>query len=54
VEFSSNILTHDAKNAERFLAPVKLHPSLGEGHMESSLPEQASLKSSSRGVRTNF
>src|SRR5271154_3167362 len=36
VEFSSNILSYYAKNAERFLAPVKLHPSLGEGHMESS------------------
>src|SRR3984885_2873776 len=35
VEFSSNILSYYAKNAERFLAPVKLHPSLGEGHMES-------------------
>ncbi len=36
VEFSSNILSYYAKNAERFLAPVKLHPTLGEGHMESS------------------
>jgi succinate-semialdehyde dehydrogenase/glutarate-semialdehyde dehydrogenase len=36
VEFSSQILTYYAKNAERFLADVKLHPSLGEGHMESS------------------
>jgi succinate-semialdehyde dehydrogenase/glutarate-semialdehyde dehydrogenase len=36
VEFSSNILAYYAKNAEKFLAPVKLHPSLGEGHMESS------------------
>src|ERR1700735_1451710 len=36
VEFSSTILAYYAKNAERFLAPVKLHPSLGEGHMESS------------------
>src|SRR3984957_14502594 len=35
VEFSSNILSYYAKNAERFLAPVKLHPTLGEGHMES-------------------
>jgi succinate-semialdehyde dehydrogenase/glutarate-semialdehyde dehydrogenase len=26
VEFSSNILAYYAKNAERFLAPVKLHP----------------------------
>jgi succinate-semialdehyde dehydrogenase/glutarate-semialdehyde dehydrogenase len=29
VEFSSDILSYYAKNAERFLAPVKLHPSLG-------------------------
>jgi succinate-semialdehyde dehydrogenase/glutarate-semialdehyde dehydrogenase len=36
VEFSSNILAYYAKNAERFLAPVKLKPSLGAGHMESS------------------
>jgi succinate-semialdehyde dehydrogenase/glutarate-semialdehyde dehydrogenase len=36
VEFSSNILAYYASNAERFLAPVKLKPSLGEGHMESS------------------
>lgn len=36
VEFSSNILAYYAKNAEKFLAPVKLHPSLGDGHMESS------------------
>jgi succinate-semialdehyde dehydrogenase/glutarate-semialdehyde dehydrogenase len=36
VEFSSRILAYYAKNAERFLAPVKLHPTHGEGHMESS------------------
>jgi succinate-semialdehyde dehydrogenase/glutarate-semialdehyde dehydrogenase len=36
VEFSSNILAYYAKNAERFLAPVKLNPTLGDGHMESS------------------
>jgi succinate-semialdehyde dehydrogenase/glutarate-semialdehyde dehydrogenase len=36
VEFSSNILAYYAKNAERFLANVELHPSLGDGHMESS------------------
>src|SRR5580704_13683176 len=36
VEFSANILVYYAKNAERFLAPVKLHPSLHEGHMENS------------------
>jgi succinate-semialdehyde dehydrogenase/glutarate-semialdehyde dehydrogenase len=35
-EFSSNILAYYAKNAERFLANVKLHPTLGDGHMESS------------------
>ena len=36
VEFSSQILAYYAKNAERFLAPVKLDPSVGEAHMESS------------------
>jgi succinate-semialdehyde dehydrogenase/glutarate-semialdehyde dehydrogenase len=36
VEFSSNILAYYAKNAERFLAPEKLHPEIGEAHMESS------------------
>jgi succinate-semialdehyde dehydrogenase/glutarate-semialdehyde dehydrogenase len=36
VEFSSQILAYYAENAERFLAPVKLHPSAGEAHMESS------------------
>ena len=36
VEFSSQILSYYARNAERFLADVKLHPSQGEGHMESS------------------
>ena len=36
VEFSSNILAYYAKNAEKFLAPVKLHPTVGEAHMESS------------------
>jgi succinate-semialdehyde dehydrogenase/glutarate-semialdehyde dehydrogenase len=36
VEFSSQILTYYAKNAERFLADVPLHPSHGDGHMESS------------------
>ena len=35
-EFSANILAYYAKNAERFLANVKLHPTLGDGHMESS------------------
>ena len=36
VEFSSRILAYYAKNAERFLAPVKLNPTVGEAHMESS------------------
>jgi len=36
VEFSSNILGYYAKNAEKFLAPLKLHPTVGEAHMESS------------------
>ena len=36
VEFSSKILAYYAKNAERFLGNVKLHPTLGEGHMEST------------------
>jgi succinate-semialdehyde dehydrogenase / glutarate-semialdehyde dehydrogenase len=36
VEFSSSILAYYAKNAERFLAPVKLSPKVGEAHMESS------------------
>ena len=36
VEFSSQILAYYAKNAERFLAPVKLNPTIGHAHMESS------------------
>jgi succinate-semialdehyde dehydrogenase/glutarate-semialdehyde dehydrogenase len=36
VEFSAQILAYYAKNAERFLAPVKLNPTIGEAHMESS------------------
>ncbi|MEO8550772.1 MAG: aldehyde dehydrogenase family protein, partial [Kofleriaceae bacterium] len=36
VEFSSTILAYYAKNAERFLAPTELHPTIGEAHMESS------------------
>jgi succinate-semialdehyde dehydrogenase/glutarate-semialdehyde dehydrogenase len=36
VEFSSQILAYYAEHAERFLAPVKLHPKAGEAHMESS------------------
>jgi succinate-semialdehyde dehydrogenase/glutarate-semialdehyde dehydrogenase len=36
VQFSSQILSYYARNAERFLADVPLHPSHGDGHMESS------------------
>jgi succinate-semialdehyde dehydrogenase/glutarate-semialdehyde dehydrogenase len=36
VRFSARILAYYATNAERFLAPVKLHPAVGEAHMESS------------------
>src|SRR5580704_13559712 len=36
VRFSAAILAYYANNAERFLAPVKLHPAHGEAHMESS------------------
>ena len=36
VEFSAQILAYYAENAERFLAPVELHPTAGEAHMESS------------------
>lgn len=36
VEFSAQILAYYAENAERFLAPVTLHPTAGEAHMESS------------------
>lgn len=36
VNFSADILSYYAKNAEKFLAPVKLHPKLGMAHMESS------------------
>jgi succinate-semialdehyde dehydrogenase/glutarate-semialdehyde dehydrogenase len=36
VEFSSSILAYYAKHAEKFLANVKLHPTMGDGHMESS------------------
>jgi succinate-semialdehyde dehydrogenase/glutarate-semialdehyde dehydrogenase len=36
VMFSSRILAYYAKNAEKFLAPVKLNPTHGEAHMESS------------------
>ena len=36
VKYSADILAYYAKNGERFLAPEKLHPALGEAHMESS------------------
>ena len=36
VEFSARILTYYAENAERFLAPVELSPTVGKAHMESS------------------
>jgi succinate-semialdehyde dehydrogenase/glutarate-semialdehyde dehydrogenase len=36
VQFSARILEYYARNAERFLAPVKLHPAVGTAHMESS------------------
>ncbi len=36
VKFSADILAYYAKNAERFLAPVKLDPTMGDARMESS------------------
>jgi succinate-semialdehyde dehydrogenase / glutarate-semialdehyde dehydrogenase len=36
VTYSASILDYYAQNAETFLAPVKLHPTHGEAHMESS------------------
>jgi succinate-semialdehyde dehydrogenase/glutarate-semialdehyde dehydrogenase len=36
VRFSADILDYYAEHAERFLAPVTLHPKVGEAHMESS------------------
>lgn len=36
VAFSAEILAYYAEHAERFLAPVALHPAKGEAHMESS------------------
>jgi succinate-semialdehyde dehydrogenase/glutarate-semialdehyde dehydrogenase len=36
IKFSGDILAYYAKNAEAFLAPVALHPKVGEAHMESS------------------
>lgn len=36
VKFSGDMLAYYAKNAEAFLAPAKLHPKVGDAHMESS------------------
>jgi len=36
VKFSADILSYYARHAEAFLAPVKLHPKVGEAHMEST------------------
>lgn len=36
VEFSGNIMAYYAKHAEAFLAHTKLHPQVGEAHMENS------------------
>ena len=36
VEFSSQILSYYAKNAEDFLARVQLNPTVGQAHMEST------------------
>jgi len=36
VKFSADILSYYAKNAAAFLAPVKLNPTFGKAHMESS------------------
>ena len=36
VKYSGDILAYYAQHAESFLAPLKLHPELGEAHMESS------------------
>jgi succinate-semialdehyde dehydrogenase/glutarate-semialdehyde dehydrogenase len=36
VEFSADILAYYAQHAESFLAPTKLHPKIGEAHMENS------------------
>ncbi len=36
VKFSGDILAYYAKHAEAFLAPITLHPEVGEAHMESS------------------
>ena len=36
VKYSGDILAYYAQHAESFLGPLKLHPRLGEAHMESS------------------
>ena len=36
VQFSGDIMAYYAEHAEAFLAPTKLHPQVGEAHMESS------------------
>jgi succinate-semialdehyde dehydrogenase/glutarate-semialdehyde dehydrogenase len=36
VKFSADILDYYAEHAEKFLAPTKLHPKVGEAHMETS------------------
>jgi succinate-semialdehyde dehydrogenase/glutarate-semialdehyde dehydrogenase len=36
VRFSADILSYYAQNGESFLAPVKLHPTDGQAHIESS------------------
>lgn len=36
VTFSADILAYYAQHAESFLAPTKLHPKIGEAHMECS------------------
>ena len=36
VKYSGAILAYYAQHAERFLAPVQLHPRVGEAHLESS------------------
>jgi succinate-semialdehyde dehydrogenase/glutarate-semialdehyde dehydrogenase len=36
VDFSARILEYYARHAEKFLAPVEMHPAQGEAHMESS------------------
>jgi len=36
VKFSADILAYYAEHAQTFLAPTKLHPKVGEAHMENS------------------